>query len=133
MVFCCFPSPLKKHVKDVLSSILYQLQGLDLLWKENLSGLTYDFMFLNVTECNCITLIWWDLAIYKQADKHIQIWSNWSINLWRLLAFEGGQGKKLGLIPTSQPQSWIPKSAKMELSCSLKETQNSNIQQTWWE
>jgi hypothetical protein len=36
---------------------------------QNLSGLTYDFMFLNVTECNCTTLIWWDLAICKQADK----------------------------------------------------------------
>lgn len=42
----------KKHVKDVLSSILYQLQGLDILWKKNLSGLTYDFMFLN--ELNAI-------------------------------------------------------------------------------
>jgi hypothetical protein len=31
------------------------------------------------TECNCTTLIWWDLAIHKQADKHIQIISNWSI------------------------------------------------------
>ncbi len=48
----CFPSPLKKHVKDALSSILYQLQGLDILWKKNLSGLTYDFMFLN--ELNAI-------------------------------------------------------------------------------
>jgi hypothetical protein len=48
----CFPSPLQKHVNDVLSSILYQLQGLDILWKKNLCGLTYDFMFLN--ELNAI-------------------------------------------------------------------------------
>jgi hypothetical protein len=39
-------------VKDALSSILYQLQGLDILWKKKLSGLTYDFMFLN--ELNAI-------------------------------------------------------------------------------
>jgi hypothetical protein len=115
----------------VLSSILYQLQGLDILWKKNLSGLTYDFMFLN--ELNAIAQPWFGETwqFYKQADKHIQILSNSSI-FGDLSHLKEDKVKIRSHSYVSTPKL-NPKISKNGIKLLFERTQNSNIQHTWWE